>query len=93
MLKSCDQYINLVTWIKCKYIKTFYLKLNISFSAGVGRTGTFLAIDQLLDQAKEEQEIDVPTCVCRLRKQRSDLVQTVVSITFSDFSVYKFNKT
>ena len=47
-------------------------------SAGVGRTGTFLAVDYLLKQAAADGSISVAACVENLRKQRTAMVQSVV---------------
>ena len=47
-------------------------------SAGVGRTGTFLAVDYLLKQAAEDGSISVAACVENLRKQRTAMVKSVV---------------
>ena len=48
-------------------------------SAGVGRTGTFIALDLALDQAAKERVVDLAGIVTRLREQRMKMVQTVVS--------------
>ncbi|XP_045206402.2 receptor-type tyrosine-protein phosphatase mu-like [Mercenaria mercenaria] len=45
-------------------------------SAGVGRTGTFLATDILFDQGEKMGFVDVYKCVKDLREQRVNLVQT-----------------
>ena len=50
-------------------------------SAGVGRTGTFIAIDIALEQAKREGVVDIAGIVNRLRQQRMKMVQTLVSIS------------
>jgi len=55
-----------------------------AFSAGVGRTGTFIAIDQLLQNLSEQTHIDVFGQVYKLRKQRPEMVQNVVSFSLLD---------
>ncbi|XP_053400251.1 uncharacterized protein LOC123557913 isoform X2 [Mercenaria mercenaria] len=45
-------------------------------SAGVGRTGTFIALDILYDQGKDQGFVDVFGCVRDLRDQRVSMVQT-----------------
>uniref|UniRef100_A0A8C7KGE4 protein-tyrosine-phosphatase n=1 Tax=Oncorhynchus kisutch TaxID=8019 RepID=A0A8C7KGE4_ONCKI len=52
-------------------------------SAGVGRTGTFIVIDAMVDMMHVEQRLDVFGFVTRIREQRSQLVQTDVSMTLS----------
>ena len=50
-------------------------------SAGVGRTGVFIALDHLLDQVQTEEEnalIDIPALVSTMRTQRGTMVQASV---------------
>ena len=47
-------------------------------SAGVGRTGTFITIDLAMEQAENEQIVDIAGIVNRLREQRMQMVQSVV---------------
>ncbi|KAL4234479.1 hypothetical protein ACF0H5_006124 [Mactra antiquata] len=44
-------------------------------SAGIGRTGTFIAIDYLYDQGRDAGYIDINACVRQLRDQRVNMVQ------------------
>ncbi|XP_038066610.1 receptor-type tyrosine-protein phosphatase F-like [Patiria miniata] len=45
-------------------------------SAGVGRTGTFITIDAMLDQAKGEGQVDVLQFATNMRDRRVRMVQT-----------------
>uniref|UniRef100_A0A7E4UZT9 protein-tyrosine-phosphatase n=1 Tax=Panagrellus redivivus TaxID=6233 RepID=A0A7E4UZT9_PANRE len=45
-------------------------------SAGIGRTGAFIAIDYMLDKLRRENVVDIFECVTTLRAQRSYMVQT-----------------
>lgn len=47
-------------------------------SAGVGRTGTFVALSRLLRQLEEEQAVDVFNAVYALRLYRPLMIQTPV---------------
>ena len=49
-----------------------------SLSAGVGRTGTFITIDHILEQVGREGVVDIPGAINKIRRQRMKLVQTVV---------------
>ena len=51
-------------------------------SAGVGRTGTFIALDIAMEQAKREGVVDIAGIVNRLRQQRMKMVQTIVRIKY-----------
>ena len=66
--------------LKRKYIN-FYL-LDYPFRAGVGRTGTFIAIETGLRQVEHDQTVDVYGTVCRMRMQRNFMVQIEAQYTF-----------
>ena len=52
--------------------------LLVHCSAGVGRTGTFITLDMMLQQMKAEATLSVCQCVRNLRTQRMKMVQTLV---------------
>jgi receptor-type tyrosine-protein phosphatase R len=51
-------------------------------SAGIGRTGCFIAISAGIKQIESENLIDVVQIVCRLRKDRGGMVQTLEQYEF-----------
>ena len=53
--------------------------LACGFSAGVGRTGTFIGLDLLVDEAHDQRNsVNVMRCVHNMRLQRTQMVQTSV---------------
>ena len=53
--------------------------LLVHYSAGVGRTGTFITLDAILERINVEKFINIFEFVTNLRKQRVLIVQTLVS--------------
>ncbi|XP_039554498.1 receptor-type tyrosine-protein phosphatase V-like isoform X5 [Passer montanus] len=51
-------------------------------SAGVGRTGTFIALDRLLQQMKQERAVDIFGVVYALRMNRYLMIQTLSQYIF-----------
>ncbi|XP_011297153.1 tyrosine-protein phosphatase 69D isoform X3 [Fopius arisanus] len=51
-------------------------------SAGVGRTGTLVALDSLLQQLVDEGQVSIFNTVCDLRHQRNFLVQSLKQYIF-----------
>ncbi|ELT99897.1 hypothetical protein CAPTEDRAFT_124253, partial [Capitella teleta] len=65
-------------------------------SAGIGRTGTFIVIDTILSQIKEQGldcEIDIQKSIQSVRAQRSGMVQTEAQYKFVYLAVRHYIET
>ncbi|XP_064597919.1 receptor-type tyrosine-protein phosphatase T-like [Liolophura sinensis] len=51
-------------------------------SAGVGRTGTYIALDILIEQAQKVGVLDIDNCILKLRKQRMHMIQNPTQYEF-----------
>ena len=59
-----------------------FLMNSLLHSAGVGRTGTFIILDAMLDQAKAEGKVDVWNFARGMRDRRMKMIQTSVKMDF-----------
>ncbi|XP_062576983.1 receptor-type tyrosine-protein phosphatase alpha-like isoform X2 [Saccostrea cucullata] len=59
-------------------------------SAGIGRTGTFIALDYLLEESLDRKDLDVINCVSALRQQRGFAVQTCEEYIFLHEALVKY---
>uniref|UniRef100_A0A8W8KI76 Receptor-type tyrosine-protein phosphatase T n=1 Tax=Magallana gigas TaxID=29159 RepID=A0A8W8KI76_MAGGI len=64
-------------WRKIRSKADITSPIVVHCSAGIGRTGTFIALDILINQGQKEGSVDVVSCVANLRYQRTHLIQTV----------------
>lgn len=73
--------------------------LNCSYaSAGVGRTGTFIAVDTIAQKLQHSGAINIYETVMELRQHRINMVQTEVkfiknfslSVSFDCYLMFKF---
>lgn len=53
-----------------------------SYSAGVGRTGTLIALWILMDKIIEEGKVNIREVVAELRNQRTQMVQTFIQYEY-----------
>ena len=65
--------------------------VHLSCSAGVGRTGTFICIDSVLEQVKTEGVVDIAGTIIKMRHQRMKMVQTPVGCLEMAFAQYHCN--
>ena len=59
--------------------RTYFKSQLVYCSAGIGRSGTYIALDYLLDQAKNEGIVDILKCAQLMRANRINMIQTWVS--------------
>ena len=50
----------------------------VSLSAGVGRTGTFITLDAMMERLKEKDNLNIFEFVSEMRTRRKQMVQTMV---------------
>ncbi|CAJ0607019.1 unnamed protein product [Cylicocyclus nassatus] len=71
--------------VACKKAISTQGPVIVHCSAGIGRTGTFIVIDILLNQIRHRGSscpIDIPRTVMKIREQRSRMVQTEAQYVF-----------
>ena len=60
---------------------SIYLSMYLShFSAGVGRSGTYITIQSMMEMIEAEGKVDIFNFVLGMRHQRNFMVQTEVCI-------------
>ena len=60
--------------------RNLLLVMEMNCSAGVGRTGTFIVIDTMLERIEDGEPIDIYKYVASLMTKRRDMVQTEVCV-------------
>ena len=71
--------ISFIKRVQKDHNKDKNIPLLVHCSAGVGRTGTFVMLDVMMDRLKAEESINVYEVLRQLRSKRMYMVQTQVS--------------
>ncbi|KAK3598811.1 hypothetical protein CHS0354_007413 [Potamilus streckersoni] len=68
--------LNFITSVRTYMKPNYQSPIIVHCSAGVGRTGTFIAIDHLMQHLRDSVEVDIFNLVYEMRNQRCNMVQT-----------------
>ncbi len=66
--------------------------ITIHCSAGIGRTGTLVALELCVARLERGLPLDVPKTVCRLREQRMSAIQTDEQYLYLHFALIEYIK-
>ena len=72
--------IGFIRRVRSKFIKSGPPML-VHCSAGVGRTGTFIVLDSMLERMDKEKTVNVYDFLTNMRRKRIQMVQTQVSVS------------
>ncbi|XP_063302674.1 receptor-type tyrosine-protein phosphatase O isoform X2 [Pelobates fuscus] len=78
---AADSLLQFVQMVRHKAAKT-KCPITVHCSAGVGRTGTFIALDRLMQHIRDHEFVDVLGLVAELRSYRMSMVQTEEQFIF-----------
>jgi protein tyrosine phosphatase len=84
MGQSYNYYYYVLRFIEClsksnhSTLRTlFHYCIAYLYSVGVGRTGTFIALDTLYEHGQETGYVDIIEYVQMMRKDRMNMIQTI----------------
>ena len=80
--------INFAKKVRKEHLVTHPSPLLVHCSAGVGRTGSFVVLDVMLQRMKEEGTLNIYEFISQLRTQRVFMVQTVVRLVLKENRVF-----
>ncbi|XP_065917567.1 receptor-type tyrosine-protein phosphatase S-like [Dysidea avara] len=79
-----------VTLQKEEQLRSYCVRQLLSQIAGVGRTGTFIAINNEIQRIKQEGVTDIHSFVCQMRFCRNFMVQTLPQYMFIHMALLEY---
>lgn len=67
---------NIDLFMHLLYLFYIFDRVFVCYSAGVGRSGTFIALDRIIQQLNKSDLVDIFGIVWQMRKERVWMVQT-----------------
>ena len=83
--------ISFICRVQKSHNKDLSIPLLVHCSAGVGRTGTFILLDAMLESIRTEKDVNVYEFLSGLRKKRILMVQTLVGFPFREHTELPFS--
>ena len=87
---NCAVMLNFVRCVRKLHPYSDPCPLLVHCSAGVGRTGTFIVLDSMLERMKTEDTLNIHDFVKKLRAQRVLMVQTLVKILYKHHHYFHY---
>ena len=89
--KFATSLISFIRRVQKSHNKDLGIPLLVHCSAGVGRTGTFIFLDAMLESIRTEKDVNVYEFLSGLRKKRILMVQTLVGFLFREHTELPFS--
>ena len=77
---NCAVMLNFIRRVRKLHLYSDPCPLLVHCTAGVGRTGTFIVLDSMMERMKTEDTLNIYDFVKQLREQRVLMVQTLVRV-------------
>ena len=78
--KFATSLLSFIRRVQKEHNKELGVPLLVHCSAGVGRTGTFITLDAMLERIRSEESVNAYEFVKNMRQRRVLMVQTMVSL-------------